>query len=153
MPASEMACRTPMRRLATRRLSTCCWCEMAPRMAQLAASVETPISQPSSPPKLVRAVGLVSLTAVAVNGMIGSGIFLLPATVAGLLGPWSPLPYLVSGMAALFIILCFAEVGSRFERAGGPYLYARTAFGPFVGFEVGWMFLLARFTAFAAISN
>src|SRR5215831_18193801 len=121
-------------------------------MAQLAASFETPVSQPS-PSRLVRAVGLLSLTAMALNGMIGSGIFLLPATVAKLLGPVSPLAYLVSGMAILFIILCFAEVGSRFERAGGPYLYARTAFGPFVGFEVGWMFLLARFTAFAAISN
>src|SRR5262249_48654655 len=65
----------------------------------------------------------------------------------------SPLAYCVSGLAILLIILCFAEVGSRFERAGGPYLYARTAFGPFVGFEVGWLFLLARVTAFAAISN
>jgi len=101
----------------------------------------------------VRAVGLLSLTAVALNGMIGSGIFLLPATVARLLGPVSPLAYLVSGMAILFIILCFAEVGSRFEQAGGPYLYARTAFGPFVGFEVGWMFFLTRLIAFAAISN
>jgi amino acid transporter len=101
----------------------------------------------------VRAVGLVSLTAIAINGMIGSGIFLLPATAARLLGPLSPFAYLVSGVAVLLIVLCFAEVGSRFERAGGPYLYARTAFGPFVGFEVGWMFLLARLTAFAAISN
>lgn len=122
-------------------------------MARPAASIETPISQPSGTPRLVRAVGLVSLTAVALNGMIGSGIFLLPATVARLLGPVSPLAYLVSGMAILFIILCFAEVGSRFERAGGPYLYARTAFGPFVGFEVGWMFFLTRLIAFAAISN
>src|SRR5215831_9591181 len=108
-------------------------------MAQLAASFETAIPQPSATPRLVRAVGLLSLTAVALNGMIGSGIFLLPATVARLLGPMSPLAYLVSGVAILFIILCFAEVGSRFEHAGGPYLYARTAFGPFVGFEVGWM--------------
>jgi len=122
-------------------------------MAQLAASFETAIPQPSATPRLVRAVGLLSLTAVALNGMIGSGIFLLPATVARLLGPMSPLAYLVSGVAILFIILCFAEVGSRFEHAGGPYLYARTAFGPFVGFEVGWMFFLTRLIAFAAISN
>jgi len=139
--------------LAARRLSTGCWYEMAPQMAQPAASFETPISPPSSAPRLVRAVGLLSLTAIAINGMIGAGIFLLPATAARLLGPLSPLAYFVSGLAILLIILCFAEVGSRFERAGGPYLYARTAFGPFVGFEVGWLFLLARLTAFAAISN
>ena len=126
---------------------------MAPRMVQPAASFETPISPPSSAPRLLRAVGLLSLTAIALNGMIGSGIFLLPATVASLLGSWSPLAYLLSGLAILLIILCFAEVGSRFERTGGPYLYARTALGPFVGFEVGWMFFLARLTAFAAISN
>ncbi|MBI1747486.1 MAG: amino acid permease [Acidobacteria bacterium] len=107
----------------------------------------------SSSEKLVRAVGLFGLTAIALNGMIGSGIFVLPATVAKILGPASPLAYLVSGMAVVLIVLCFAEVGSMFERAGGPYVYAREAFGSFIGFEVGWMFLLARLTATAAISN
>jgi amino acid transporter len=122
-------------------------------VGQLAASFETPIAQPSSTPRLVRAVGLLSLTAIALNGMIGSGIFLLPATAARLLGALSPLAYLVSGFAVLLIVLCFAEVGSRFERTGGPYLYARTAFGPFIGFEMGWMFLLARLTSVGAVSN
>jgi amino acid transporter len=107
----------------------------------------------SSPPKLVRAVGLFSLTALALNGIIGSGIFLLPATVANLLGPASPVAYLISAVAVVLIVLCFAEVGSMFERAGGPYVYARAAFGSFLGFEVGWMFLWARLTAAAAISN
>jgi len=51
------------------------------------------------------------------------------------------------------IILCFAEVGSRFEETGGPYLYAREAFGPTVGFEIGWLIWLARLTAFAANCN
>src|SRR5260370_39366175 len=122
-------------------------------MAQLLESLERPISQPPSAPRLVRAVGLVSLTAIAINGMIGSGIFLLPATAARLLGPLSPFAYLVSGVAVLLIVLCFAEVGSRFHRAGGPYLYARTAFGPFVRFSVGGVVLLARLPALAAISN
>ncbi len=106
-----------------------------------------------APTQLVRAIGLLSLTAIAINGVIGAGIFVLPATVAKLLGPVSPAAYLVSGLATVLIVLCFAEVGSLFERSGGPYVYARAAFGRFIGFEVGWMFLLARLTSLAAISN
>jgi APA family basic amino acid/polyamine antiporter len=53
----------------------------------------------------------------------------------------------------MLIILCFAEVGSRFDKTGGPYLYAREAFGPTVAFEVGWLMWLARVTAFAANCN
>jgi len=104
-------------------------------------------------PELIRAVGLFSLTAIAVNGMVGSGIFVLPAQVAKILGPAALSAYLAAGLAAGLIILCFAEVAALFDRSGGPYLYARAAFGSFVGFEIGWMMLLARLTAMAAISN
>jgi basic amino acid/polyamine antiporter, APA family len=108
---------------------------------------------PSQRPQLLRAVGLFSLIAIAVNGMVGSGIFVLPAQVAKLLGPAGISAYLVAGLAAGLIVLCFAEVGALFDRSGGPYLYARAAFGEFVGFEIGWMMLLARLTAMAAICN
>lgn len=104
-------------------------------------------------PRLLRAVGLFSLTAMAVNGMVGAGIFVLPAQVAGILGPASLLAYVVAGLAAGLIVLCFAEVGALFDRSGGPYLYARAAFGDWVGFEIGWMLLLSRLTAIGAISN
>ncbi len=103
--------------------------------------------------KLVRVVGPASLTAIAVNGMIGAGIFVMPATVAGLLGAASPIAYVLAGIAVMLIALSFAEAGSMFESAGGPYVYAREAFGRFVGFEVAWMFLLGRVTGAAAISN
>ena len=104
-------------------------------------------------PRLVRAVGLFGLIAISVNGVIGSGIFKLPATVAALMGPASPVAYLLAALATTLVVLCFAEAGSRFERTGGPYLYAREAFGSFVGFEVGWLYLLTRMAAAAAISN
>jgi len=107
----------------------------------------------STRPPLVRAVGIFSLTAIAINGMVGSGIFVLPAQVAKILGPAGLWAYLVAGLAAGLIVLCFAEVAALFDRSGGPYLYARAAFGDFVGFEIGWMTLLARLTAMAAISN
>src|SRR4030095_15237441 len=107
----------------------------------------------TTPIRFVRAVGLFGLIAIAVNGVIGSGIFVLPATVASLLGPASPAAYVVAALLISLIVLCFAEAGSMFEKTGGPYLYARKAFGSFIGFEVGWMFLLSRLAATSAIAN
>lgn len=104
-------------------------------------------------PSLLRAVGPLSLTAVAINGMVGAGIFALPANVAALVGVASPVAYLLSGAAVLLIALCFAEAGSLFDASGGPYLYARAAFGPFIGFQAGWMYALNRISAVAAISH
>jgi len=104
-------------------------------------------------PRLRRTIGRFSLLAIVVNGIIGAGIFVLPATVAGLAGDASTLAYFVSGGAALLIALSFAAASSMFDQAGGPYLYAREAFGPFIGFEVGWMFLLGRFAGAGAILN
>ena len=111
-----------------------------------------PLARPSSP-SFIRAVGLFGLIAIAVNGVIGSGIFVLPATVASLLGPASPAAYFVAALLVALIVLCFAEAGSMFEQTGGPYLYAREAFGNFIGFEVGWMFLLSRLAATSAIAT
>ena len=98
-------------------------------------------------------IGRWSLTAAIVNGVIGSGIFGLPSTVASLTGAWSPVAVLVAGACVFLVLLCFAEVGSRFEDAGGPYLYAREAFGPVVGFQVGWLLLASRLLACAAALN
>jgi amino acid transporter len=114
----------------------------------------TPTSVVDAPfPRFVRAVGLFGLIAIAVNGVIGSGIFVLPATVASLLGPASLAAYIVAALLIALIVACFAEAGSMFEQTGGPYLYAREAFGSFVGLEVGWMFLLSRLAATSAIAN
>jgi basic amino acid/polyamine antiporter, APA family len=115
--------------------------------------VSTARTTEDNSPGLVRAIGLFGLTAIAVNGVIGSGIFALPATVASLVGAASPVAYIIAALLIVLIAACFAEAGSMFERTGGPYLYAREAFGSFIGFEVGWMFLLSRLAASAAISN
>jgi amino acid transporter len=100
-----------------------------------------------------RAIGLGALLALAVNGVIGSAIFALPAQVARLFGGAAPVSYVGAAVVTLTIVLCFAELGSRFEREGGPYLYAREAFGPFIGFQTGWLFALSRLASVAAISN
>jgi amino acid transporter len=108
-----------------------------------------------TPPQtgLVRAIGRWSLAALAVNSVIGSGIFGLPSTVAALLGKRSIAGVLIAGAAIGIIMACFAEVASQFSDAGGPYLYARTAFGRLVGILVGWMLYLAQAAAPAANAN
>lgn len=103
--------------------------------------------------KLIRAVGRWDLTALAINGVIGTAIFGLPANVAELTGPWSPLATALCAGIVLIIVFCFAEASSLFTETGGPYLYAREAFGNALGFASGWMMWLARVTAFAANSN
>src|SRR5712692_339366 len=102
---------------------------------------------------LVRGIRKWDLVAVAINGIIGAGIFGLPAKVYALIGTYSLIAFVACAIVVTLIILCFAEVGSRFDETGGPYLYAREAFGPTVGFEVGWLSWLARLTAFAANCN
>ena len=102
---------------------------------------------------LKRALGRWDLTAIGVNQVIGGAIFLLPSDVARLVGPWGPLAFVAVGLLSLSIALCFAEVGSRFEKTGGPYLPARAAFGRFVGFEVGWMMWFTRVTSQASVAN
>jgi amino acid transporter len=104
-------------------------------------------------PSLIRVMGRASLTAAIVNGVIGSGIFGLPSVVAALTGAWSPLAVLIAGACIFLVLLCFAEVGSRFDQAGGPYLYAREAFGPIVGFQVGWLLVATRLLGCAAALN
>jgi APA family basic amino acid/polyamine antiporter len=104
-------------------------------------------------PSLLRGIGRFDFIALIINITIGAGILGLPAKLYALTGTWSLLAYGVSATVVTLIILCFAEVSSRFSGTGGPYLYARIAFGPLVGFEVGWLFWLSRVAAFASICN
>ncbi len=108
---------------------------------------------PAPLPTLRRELGKWDLTAIGINQVIGSAVFFLPSQVAAQVGTWSPIAFLAIGFASLLVALCFAEVGSRFERTGGPYLYTRAAFGRFVGFEVGWMQWVTRVTSQASIVN
>jgi basic amino acid/polyamine antiporter, APA family len=110
-----------------------------------------PASAPA--PGLRRELGKWDLAAIGVNQVIGSAVFILPSQVAAQLGNWSPIAFVAVGLASLLVALCFAEVGSRFEGTGGPYLYARAAFGRFIAFEVGWMQWFTRVTGQAAVVN
>ncbi len=112
-----------------------------------------PPDPPTRQPSLTRALGRWDLTAIGVNQVIGGAIFLMPADVARQVGNWAPVALLVIGAASLCVALCFAEVGSRFEGTGGPYLYTRAAFGRFVAFEVGWMQWFTRVASQASVAN
>jgi amino acid transporter len=103
--------------------------------------------------KLIRGISRWDLTAIAINTIIGTGIFLLPAKVTGLIGGYSLFAFVACAVIVAFIVLCFAEVSSRFQATGGMYLYAKEAFGSVVGFEVGWLYWIVRVTTFAANCN
>jgi len=103
--------------------------------------------------KLVRGISRWDLLAITINLIIGAGIFGLPSKVTALIGNYSLVAFVACAVIVAFIVLCFAEVSSRFTETGGMYLYAREAFGSVVGFEVGWLYWIVRVTTFAANCN
>jgi basic amino acid/polyamine antiporter, APA family len=106
-----------------------------------------------SDPSLRRELGRWDLTAIGVNQVIGAAVFALPAALAASVGAWSPWMVAAVGVASMLIALSFAEVSSRFDATGGPYLYARAAFGRFAAFEVGWMMWFTRAASWASVIN
>lgn len=102
-------------------------------------------------PKLLRAVSRWEIVGLAFNDVIGSGVYLLPAAAAALLGVLSIGAVLLAGVAVALLVLCFAEAASYFDEPGSGYIYTREAFGDFVGFEVGWMTWLARVASVASL--
>src|SRR6202171_4739723 len=101
----------------------------------------------------MRAIGRWSLIALVVNFIIGAGIFGLPSAAAAILGAQSPFAYLIAAAGMGVIAACVAEVASRFQQAGGPYLYAKTAFGRFFGLQTGWLLWVRRVSSAAAVAN
>lgn len=83
---------------------------------------------------LKRAIGVRGLTLAILNSVVGTGIFALPALVAGKLGAAAIIAYLICGVLIFLIALCFAELGSKTSISGGVYEYIEAAFGPFAGF-------------------
>lgn len=114
--------------------------------------MKTPVAG-ASRRELVRAIGRWSLVALVVNSIIGSGVFGLPSVVAALIGKASIWAVLVAGAGMSIIMGCFAEVASHFQQPGGPYLYARVAFGRLMGIQTAWMLWLGQVAAPAANAN
>jgi basic amino acid/polyamine antiporter, APA family len=107
----------------------------------------------SSEPSLVRGIGRWDLVGIFVNGVVGAGIFALPARLFGLVSTYSLLGWIACAALVGLFALCFAEVSSRFDKTGGPYLYVLVAFGPQAGFLVGWIGWVSRLLAYASVCN
>jgi amino acid transporter len=99
---------------------------------------------------LRREIGKWGFGAIALNGTIGAGIFALPAIAVQQAGWFSPWVFALCGALIMAIVLVFARVASLVGDTGGPVAYAATAFGPFAGFQAGWLLTLSRAAAFAA---
>jgi amino acid transporter len=96
---------------------------------------------------------LLDCVGLGINGIIGTGIFLLPSKVFRNAGGLSWAAWLAIGGVCLLVGLCFCEASGRADRNGGPYLYARDAFGRWVGVGVGWMALAANLFAYGAVAR
>ncbi|UNK56312.1 APC family permease [Pseudoxanthomonas daejeonensis] len=108
---------------------------------------------PHSAQGLLRAVGRWQILGLSINSVVGSGVYLLPATAFALLGPYSVWGVLLAGLTVSLLVLCYAKAASYFDVQGGSVLYAREAFGPFAGFQVGWMIWLTRIATAASLAN
>lgn len=97
-------------------------------------------------------LGFWSIVLLGINAIIGSGIFLLPNKAMKLIGPASMYVIIFDAFLVISLSLCFAEVGGMFKKNGGPYVYAKEAFGNFIGFEVGFMKWAIGIIAWAAMA-
>jgi APA family basic amino acid/polyamine antiporter len=104
-------------------------------------------------PGLSRSLRRWDLVGVVLNGVIGAGIFGLPSKIFSLTGADSIFAFGACAVCVSILVLCFAEVASRYSGTGGPYLYARETYGSTVGFTVGWLVWMARLTSFSANCN
>ena len=102
--------------------------------------------------KLKRTMGMWMATALVIGNMVGSGIFLLPASLSAAAGPVSIVGWIFTGLGAMLLALVFARLGSKFPQTGGPYVYAKRAFGDFIGFQTAWGYWIAVWAGNAAIA-
>ncbi len=103
--------------------------------------------------KLKRVIGRWDLVLLFINVTIGAGIFGLPSKIFSLSGFYSLAALLVCALVVFVFVFIFAEVASRFDKTGGPYLYVLTAFGKIPAFLIGWLLLITRIAGYAALIN
>lgn len=102
--------------------------------------------------ELKREIGAGGAFLLAFNGVLGGAIFALPATLVLSFGDFSPWLFPIVAIGTLAIAIPFARCAAAFPDNGGPALYGAT-FGRFAGFELGWIYYVARVVAFAANAN
>ncbi|HEX2778166.1 MAG TPA: amino acid permease, partial [Gemmatimonadaceae bacterium] len=101
--------------------------------------------------ELVRGLSLLGTVALVVGNMVGTSIYTLPASLAKVAGPYGLVAWAFVAAGYLFVALVYARLGTRFPRTGGPYVYARAAFGDFPGFVTVWSYWVSTIIGNAAI--
>lgn len=104
----------------------------------------------SSHVKPPRVVGIFSASLLNLNGMIGAGIFALPALLYVGLGNYAPFAILLFAIPLVCVAAIIAKLSTLFERSGGAQLYVETALGKYAGFQVGWFAICGSSTGRAA---
>ncbi len=115
--------------------------------------VESAKTEAETEAGLKREISRLGFAAISLNGVIGGGIFALPAIAAATAGLFSPWLFLICGLIIMTVVLSMARAASFFSGTGGPLTYVSHAFGPFAGFQVGWLYAFSRVAAFAANIN
>jgi amino acid transporter len=101
---------------------------------------------------LKKDIGLFIATALVTGNIMGSGIFMLPATLAKTAGPGATiLAWILTGAGSIFLALSFAKLGSKIPKTGGPYEYSKSAFGDFIGFLSAWLYWNGSWIGNAAV--
>src|SRR5439155_5978356 len=113
--------------------------------------VETKAVPPDAPPATARTLGLPQATALILGSIVGVGIFNLPYSLAGI-GPISIVAMVLTTIGALALALMFASLSRRMPADGGPYAYARAAFGNRLGFANAWSYWITAWAGNAAIA-
>ncbi|MFN0007315.1 MAG: APC family permease [Planctomycetota bacterium] len=103
-------------------------------------------------PSLLRGLSLLGAVALVVGNMVGTSVYTLPATLAAACGPLGILAWVVTAAGYLFVALVYARLGPLYPRTGGPYVFAREAFGDFAGFLVVWSYWISATVGNAAIA-
>jgi APA family basic amino acid/polyamine antiporter len=114
---------------------------------------EVMTKQTNQEPGLERAISKLGYSAITINGVIGAGIFGLPAVAAAKTGAFSPWLFVIAGVLIFSMVLSFARASSMFRETGGITVYASHAFGPFAGFQAGWLTYVSRVMAMGANAN
>src|SRR5438552_1350965 len=115
------------------------------------ATTEAPVADQ----KFVRGLGLLDSTMLVAGSMIGSGIFIVSADIARLVGSagWLLVVWVVTGVLTIVAALSYGELAAMMPRAGGQYVYLREAYSPLWGFLYGWtMFLVIQTGTIAAVA-
>jgi len=102
--------------------------------------------------ELKKSISFSVLVLLAINAIIGTGIFFVPGIAARIAGPASIISWILVSILALLVAACFAELVSMFPKAGGVYEYTKQAFGEFGGFMVGWISWIVANVTIAMLS-